>query len=264
MDHSSLLAAGRATPDILTVLGVPPWSPGCWTSPLLGHRRHLGHRMEPTHRRPPIPALHRGLVVGATRLARRAAHPAPVAQPLRRRNRAGLRTLRPGARGLVDAGLRRLGYGEHPPVLRLRPGRGAAGRRRRVPRHRRGATRADPPQHHTAAGPGWSGRYLRLAIPGLVWTRGQVRDLVKRWFGVELSLVAIGKYLRPWGLSPQKPVRRPTSRTPRRSPGDWRSTTLPSPTRPPGNTRSSSGWTRPDCAPTPPLAPPGRRSTRHR
>jgi transposase len=47
----------------------------------------------------------------------------------------------------------------------------------------------------------------QLALPGLVWTRGQVARLVTRWFGIELSLVTIGKYLRSWGLSPQKPVR---------------------------------------------------------
>lgn len=47
----------------------------------------------------------------------------------------------------------------------------------------------------------------QLALPGLVWTRGQVGELVKRWFKVELSRVTIGKYLRSWGLSPQKPTR---------------------------------------------------------
>ncbi|MFD2468447.1 IS630 family transposase [Amycolatopsis silviterrae] len=48
----------------------------------------------------------------------------------------------------------------------------------------------------------------QLALPGLVWTRGQVGELVCRWFGIRLSRVTIGKYLRGWGLSPQKPVRR--------------------------------------------------------
>jgi transposase len=47
----------------------------------------------------------------------------------------------------------------------------------------------------------------QLALPGLVWTRGQVGELVQRWFGISLSRVTIGKYLRSWGLSPQKPVR---------------------------------------------------------
>jgi transposase len=47
----------------------------------------------------------------------------------------------------------------------------------------------------------------QLALPGLVWTRAQVGELIRRWFGISLSRVTIGKYLRSWGLSPQKPVR---------------------------------------------------------
>jgi transposase len=47
----------------------------------------------------------------------------------------------------------------------------------------------------------------QVALPGLVWTRGQVGELVTRWFGISLSRVTIGKYLRSWGLSPQKPIR---------------------------------------------------------
>src|SRR6266540_1848545 len=35
----------------------------------------------------------------------------------------------------------------------------------------------------------------QVALPGMVWTRPQVRDLVRRWFGIGLSLVTIGKYL---------------------------------------------------------------------
>ena len=54
----------------------------------------------------------------------------------------------------------------------------------------------------------------QVALPGLVWTRPQVRDLVRKWFGIGLSLVTIGKYLRSWGLSPQKPIRRAYEQNP--------------------------------------------------
>jgi transposase len=54
----------------------------------------------------------------------------------------------------------------------------------------------------------------QLALPGLVWTRPQVRQLVRTWFGIGLSLVTIGKYLRSWGLSPQKPIRRAYEQNP--------------------------------------------------
>jgi transposase len=48
----------------------------------------------------------------------------------------------------------------------------------------------------------------QVALPGLVWTRPQVRQLIRNWYGIGLSLPTIGKYLRSWGLSPQKPIRR--------------------------------------------------------
>lgn len=54
----------------------------------------------------------------------------------------------------------------------------------------------------------------QVALPGLVWTRPQVRQLVRNWFGIGLSLITIGKYLRSWGLSPQKPVRRAYEQNP--------------------------------------------------
>lgn len=54
----------------------------------------------------------------------------------------------------------------------------------------------------------------QVAIPGMVWTRPQVRDLIRRWFGIGLSLVTIGKYLRSWRLSPQKPVRKAYEQNP--------------------------------------------------
>src|SRR5262249_10227541 len=66
----------------------------------------------------------------------------------------------------------------------------------------------------TAQQEGWPRRAVlgknpeRLALPGLVWTRPQVRDLVRKRFGIGLSLVTIGKYLRSWRLSPQKPIRK--------------------------------------------------------
>jgi transposase len=54
----------------------------------------------------------------------------------------------------------------------------------------------------------------QVALPGLVWTRPQVRDLIRRWFGIGLSLVTIGKYPRRWGLSPQQPIRRAYEQNP--------------------------------------------------
>jgi transposase len=66
----------------------------------------------------------------------------------------------------------------------------------------------------------------QVALPGLVWTRPQVRQLIRDWYGIGLSLVTIGKYLRSWGLSPQKPVRRAYEQNPQQV-TEWLEVTYP-------------------------------------
>jgi transposase len=48
----------------------------------------------------------------------------------------------------------------------------------------------------------------QLKLPGFLWTRALVRDLIRRELGVELGEDTVGRYLRAWGMSPQKPMRR--------------------------------------------------------
>jgi transposase len=48
----------------------------------------------------------------------------------------------------------------------------------------------------------------QLKLPFYLWTRAAVASLIAREYGIEISLVTVGRYLRAWGLSPQKPVRR--------------------------------------------------------
>jgi transposase len=48
----------------------------------------------------------------------------------------------------------------------------------------------------------------QLKLPFFLWTREAVRDLIECRFGIRLSLVAVGNYLRRWGFTPQKPIRR--------------------------------------------------------
>jgi transposase len=86
-----------------------------------------------------------------------------------------------------------------------------AGRRGR----RAGEQKALDPKQEARVRRAVLGRFPdQLALPGLVWTRPQVRQLIRDWFGIGLSLVTIGKYLRSWGLSPQKPVRRAYEQNP--------------------------------------------------
>ena len=48
----------------------------------------------------------------------------------------------------------------------------------------------------------------QLKLPGFLWTRALVRDLIRRELSVELGEDTVGRYLRAWGFSPQKPMRR--------------------------------------------------------
>ena len=48
----------------------------------------------------------------------------------------------------------------------------------------------------------------QLKLPFYLWTRAAVVSLIAREYGITVSLVTVGRYLRAWGLSPQKPVRR--------------------------------------------------------
>jgi transposase len=47
---------------------------------------------------------------------------------------------------------------------------------------------------------------LRLSF--YLWTGQALVALVKREYGVELSLTTVGRYLKSWGMTAQKPVRR--------------------------------------------------------
>src|SRR5512132_622413 len=54
----------------------------------------------------------------------------------------------------------------------------------------------------------------RLGLPGFLWTRDAVAELITRRYGVRLARTTIGGYLRAWGFSPQKPQRRALEQNP--------------------------------------------------
>src|SRR5580658_2861750 len=54
----------------------------------------------------------------------------------------------------------------------------------------------------------------QLRLPGFLWTRALVCDLVEQRFGVRISEKTAGRYLRAWGFSPQKPARRALEQDP--------------------------------------------------
>ena len=48
----------------------------------------------------------------------------------------------------------------------------------------------------------------QLKLPFALWTREAVQGLIKREFGIEKSISQVGRYLKEWGFTPQKPVYR--------------------------------------------------------
>jgi transposase len=46
----------------------------------------------------------------------------------------------------------------------------------------------------------------QLRMPFALWTREAVRDLIKIKFGIRYCLTMVGRLLRRWGFTPQKPV----------------------------------------------------------
>ena len=48
----------------------------------------------------------------------------------------------------------------------------------------------------------------QLKMPFALWTREAVGQLIEEKFGLRLSVWTVGRYLKRWGLTPQKPLRR--------------------------------------------------------
>ena len=53
-----------------------------------------------------------------------------------------------------------------------------------------------------------------MQLPGFLWTRDAVAELIERRFGVHLAVTTVGRYLRSWGLTPQVPAHRAFERDP--------------------------------------------------
>jgi transposase len=54
----------------------------------------------------------------------------------------------------------------------------------------------------------------QLKLPFVLWTREAVQELILQKLGKRLALTTVGKYLRSWGFTPQKPVRRAYEKSP--------------------------------------------------
>ena len=53
----------------------------------------------------------------------------------------------------------------------------------------------------------------QLKLPFALWTRDAVKQLIGQKFGIDLPIRTVGWYLKRWGFTPQKPVRRAYERS---------------------------------------------------
>ena len=65
-----------------------------------------------------------------------------------------------------------------------------------------------------------------MGIPSALWTRQAVRELIQQQVGIRLPIRTVGEYLRRWGLTPQKPVRKAYKQDPK-AVAEWLETTYP-------------------------------------
>jgi transposase len=54
----------------------------------------------------------------------------------------------------------------------------------------------------------------QLGLPGFLWTRDAVAELITQRYGMWLARTTVGGYLRGWGFSPQRPQRRALEQNP--------------------------------------------------
>jgi transposase len=98
----------------------------------------------------------------------------------------------------------------------------------------------------------------QLKLPGFLWTRALVAELIVRELGIVVSEETVGRYLRAWGFSPQKPMRRAYEQSDE-AVRRWLEETYRRSRRPPGaSAPRSSGSMSPACARTTPPAGHGR------
>jgi len=48
----------------------------------------------------------------------------------------------------------------------------------------------------------------QLKLPGFLWNRSNIQGLIKQKYKVNLTLQAISKYLKKWGFTPQRPIKK--------------------------------------------------------
>jgi len=66
----------------------------------------------------------------------------------------------------------------------------------------------------------------QMRLPFALWTRDAVRDLIAERFDIHVSVWTVGRYLKRWGFTPQKPLRRAYEQAPK-AVAEWLTDTYP-------------------------------------
>ena len=96
-----------------------------------------------------------------------------------------------------------------------------------------------------------------VGIAAPLWTRRAVAELIRKEYGIDMSVWTVGEYLLAGATRPRCRVVVPRIRTPRRFAGGWRRPIRRSSSGQPARMRTSTGATRP--APWPTSSRPGLR-----
>jgi transposase len=67
----------------------------------------------------------------------------------------------------------------------------------------------------------------QLKLPFALWNRRAIHTLIKEQFGLDLPLRTINHYLKRWGFTPQRPIKRAYEQNPKKV-QDWLANTYPS------------------------------------
>ena len=55
----------------------------------------------------------------------------------------------------------------------------------------------------------------QLKLPFALWTRIAVQQLIREFYGIQMPIRTVGEYLKRWGYTPQKPLRRAYEQNPK-------------------------------------------------
>jgi transposase len=117
-----------------------------------------------------------------------------------------VRLLRDGKSGREIAKLLDVSEGHVSNVKKAYEKDGIAGIKIKARGRRKGAKRTlTPEQEREIRGLLIDRNPEQLKIPGCMWTRENVRDLIRRKYKIEMPLSTLGYYLQRWGFSVQRP-----------------------------------------------------------